>query len=278
SVPMLPDPRIATGIAIRSRPSSEHRYRIHRRSRALLDAQRGDEAEELPPPLLLTGGREVFEIQAVRVVQPHRADTYRVDRVGNSLAPARDRLTVAIPADRGNAAVVQKRHDAGMQASLGRRGVPWAFVQALAGVAGAQEHDVALGQPDPGMLLGRLDLVRPHEIARLYPGGATQPRDVDQDPATDQALLRHVHRLPRCTQRVNRLIHRHTVVQQALVGHVTERVDVRVGIAVEFDPDEITGEAQIARVADVDVLQDRHVVQYRLRIVGSGAGVQRPGA
>ena len=49
-------------------------------------------------------------------------------------------------------------------------------------------------------------------------------------------------------------------------------------VAVELDADEVAGEAEIPRVADVDVLQDRHVVQYRLRIVGSGAGVQRPGA
>src|SRR5262249_5779207 len=137
SVPMLPDPRITTRSDIRAALLSEHRYRIHRRARALLDPQRSDEAEELPPPFLLAGGRQVLEAQTVRVVQAHRADADGVDRVGDALALARDRLTVAVPADSGHAAFVQQRHDAGMQAGLSHGRVPPGLLQALASMPGA---------------------------------------------------------------------------------------------------------------------------------------------
>ena len=45
-------------------------------------------------------------------------------------------------------------------------------------------------------------------------------------------------------------------------------------VAVELDPDEVAGEAEIPGVADVDVLHDRHVVQDRLGVVRPGLGVE----
>ena len=53
SVPMLPEPRIATSechLSVTDR--SEYRDRVDRRPRALLDPQRRDDAEELPPAFL----------------------------------------------------------------------------------------------------------------------------------------------------------------------------------------------------------------------------------
>src|SRR6185295_2020936 len=118
---------------------SEYGYRVDRRPRAFLDPQRRDDAEELPPAFLLARNGQVLEAEAVRVVQAHRADSDGVDRVGHPLALARDGLAVAVPADRGDAALVEQRHDRGVQARLGAGRLPGPLVQPLTGVPGAQE-------------------------------------------------------------------------------------------------------------------------------------------
>src|SRR5258708_37314218 len=94
SVPMLPEPRIATASAI-VHHSSEHRDRVDRRPGALFNAQRGNDAQEFPSALLLAGRGEFLEAQAVGVVQAHGADPDRVDRVGDAFALAGDRLAAS---------------------------------------------------------------------------------------------------------------------------------------------------------------------------------------
>ena len=55
-------------------------------------------------------------------------------------------------------------------------------------LAGAEDEDIAFLEPDPLGLLGRLDLVAGDPLPRLQPLDAPQPRDVDEDAPSDDAV------------------------------------------------------------------------------------------
>ena len=53
-------------------------------------------------------------------------------------------------------------------------------------VAGAEDEDVALAEPDALGLLDRLELGAGHRLARLQPVDPAEPRHVEQHAAADE--------------------------------------------------------------------------------------------
>ena len=90
-------------------------------------------------------------------------------------------------------------------------------------------------------------------LARFQPRHSAQPGDVEQDAAADDAVLDELDPLRRrpCGADAARL---HAVVEQALIGDVAQRVDVRVPVAVVVDADEVLGEPDRPEAALVLVL------------------------
>ena len=135
----------------------------------------------------------VLELQAVGDEHAHGRDLQRVDRVEHALDVARDRLAVAVGQERGDPPLVHPRDRVDVQAGLalaGRRVVvaPRAERQPAPVVAGAEDEDVALAEPDALGLLDRLELGPGHRLAGLEPLDAAEPRHVEQHAPADQAV------------------------------------------------------------------------------------------
>ena len=141
-------------------------------------------------------------------------------------------------------------------------------------VAGPEDEDVALAEPDALGLLAGLELGPGHGLARLEPLHPAEARDVEQHAAADEAVP-VVRDVEGCRAlRGQHLLGGLAVVDLALVRDVAQRVDVGVAVAVAGHPQVVEPEAQAAR-ADVDVVGLADEVDRRVRVVRSGDLVDR---
>jgi hypothetical protein len=123
-------------------------------------------------------------------------------------------------------ALGEERHRSRMQARLGLGRLPRSELGQAPDEAGADEEDVACADGDALLALGRLQVFAKDMLARLEPRQPAQAGDVEQDSATDEAVLEHLDRVGRRPASRHR-VGRGAVVERPLVGEVAERVDVR---------------------------------------------------
>src|SRR5262252_11243170 len=155
-------------------PFSEDGDRVPGRSRAAGQPERQADDHELEAPLLLARPGHVLQLQAVGSEHAHGRDLKRVDRVQDSLDVARDRLPVPVRQERGDPALVHPGNRVHVQArlALARRRIvvaPRAELEPPPVVAGAEDEDVPLAEPDPLRPLDRLEFRAGHGLTRLQP-------------------------------------------------------------------------------------------------------------
>src|SRR5215470_3889059 len=174
-------------------PFSEDRDRVPWRSRPAGQPEREADDHELEAPLLLARPGHVLQLQAVGGEHAHGRDLKRVDRVQDARDVAGDRLPVAVGQERGDPALVHPADGVDVQAGLalaGRRVVvaPRAELEPAPVMAGAEDKNVPLAEPDPLGLLDRLELRTGDRLARLEPLDPAEPRHIQQHSPADQAL------------------------------------------------------------------------------------------
>src|SRR5262249_49448651 len=152
-----------------------------------------------------------------------------VDWVQDALDVARDRLPVAVGQERGDPALVHPADRVDVQAGLALAGrwvvvAPRAELEPAPVVAGAEDKDVPLAEPDPLGLSDRLELRAGYGLPRLEPLDPAEPRHIQQYALPDEplAVRRHVERGGALGG--HHLLGRPTVVDATLVGDVAERV------------------------------------------------------
>ena len=189
-------------------------------------------------------------LQAVRDAHAHCRQLQRVDRVGHVLDIARHGLAVAVGKEGGDPPLVHPRHRVDMQPglALARRRifvVPGAEREPPGMVAGAEDEDVALAEPDALRRLDRLELGAGHRLARLEPVDPAMARRVEQHAATDDAggiggdaapvrAARGEQRRPACRCRA------------APIADVVERIDMGVAVAMARHAEVAHAERQAA--------------------------------
>src|SRR5262249_4875312 len=223
-----------------TKPLSEDGDRVPGRSRPAGQPERQADDHELEAPLLLARPGHVLQLQAVGGEHAHGGDLERVDRVQDALDVARDRLPGAVRQERGDPARLRPDDRVDVQAGLalaGRRVVvtPRAELEPPPVMAGAEDENVPLAEPDPLGLLDRLELRTGHGFTRLEPLDPAVPRRVQQHAPPDEplAVRRHVERGG--ALRSHHLLGRPAVVDAAPVGDVAERVHVGVAVAAECE-------------------------------------------
>src|SRR5215471_7796865 len=214
-------------------PFSEDGDRVPGRSRPAGQPERQADNHELEASLLLACPGHVLQLQAVCGEHAHGRDLKRVDRVPDALDVARYRLPVAVGQECGDPALVHPADGVDVQAGLalaGRRVVvaPRAELEPAPVMAGAEDEDVTLAQPDPLGLLDRLELRTGYRLTRLEPLDPAELRHIQQHALPDQPLAvgRHVKRGGALGG--HHLLRRPAVVDEAPVGDVAQRVHVGV--------------------------------------------------
>jgi len=132
--------------------------------------------------------------------------------------------------------------------------------------------DVGVAQSHALGFFGRFQFLKGNGVAGFEPLHSPQARHVEQNPASHNPVdvSRNVH--------VGRALRSHyargfSVVQFALVGAMTECVNVGAGIAVNFSPHEISRELRFtSRDRQIEHLD--HVVDGRPGIIGPRDGIE----
>jgi hypothetical protein len=109
-------------------------------------------------------------------------------------------------------------------------------------VTGAHEQDVAGHDAHTLKAFCRLEVLAEHVVSRFDPGDPARAGCVEQDPATDQAVLEEVDRSHVSCRRRHRGLGG-AVEERALERHVAEGVDVRVSLVVVVEADVVLREA-----------------------------------
>src|SRR5215831_20502199 len=181
----LPSKRRSITAPPSDRSPSEDGDRVPGRSGAAGQPERQADDHELEAPFLVAGPGQVLELQAVGGEHAHGRDLERMDRVEHALDVAGDGLPVAVGQERGDPAFVHPRDRVHVQTGLalaGRRVVvaPRAELEPAPVVAGAEDEDVPLTEPDALRLLDRLEFRARYGLSRLQPLDPPEPRHVQQ--------------------------------------------------------------------------------------------------
>jgi len=151
-----------------------------------------DDAEERPAVLLFAQLNQLLEPQVVEQVHAHRVDGEYVDREVDSFGRAGRGVAVAVAAQDGDVPLGDELHRRGIQARPSIGHVPDAdFVPATA-VPDTNEQEVAWGDADMLGALGGGEVVGGHMVTGLQPRDTAQPRDVEENTAADDAVMRCV--------------------------------------------------------------------------------------
>ena len=124
--------------------------------------------------LLLVADRDqLFELEAVGADHPHRHDLKDVDRIRDPLGLRRDGLPVAVGQEDRHLAFVEREQGRDVKARFSFAViavVPGTELETTPVMAGAEEQDITLPQPDALGLLGGFELFGRDGLARLQPG------------------------------------------------------------------------------------------------------------
>ena len=219
----------------------EDRDRVDRGTGAARQAEWSYDAQKRIAPLRRAHGGDVFEVEAVHEVQPHRVDPQAVDRIADALYTVGDNVAVAVEAGRGDPTRVEQLHGVRLEAGLGYRGVPRAELQTTSIVSGANQRDIAFLELDTLGPFGVPQLLRGDGVTRFEPVHAPQARDVEQDAPPGDASRRDGDR-PARTARSGDGVRGDAVVQLVAIDTVVQRVDVAVRVAVAFDAQKVAVE------------------------------------
>ena len=115
----------------------------------------------------LAFGAQILELQVVEQVDPHRCNREDVDREADALGGARSGVAVSVGPDRRNAPIGEEGHRRRVQARLGLGGVPGAKLPQSPGVAGPNQHRVALAHGEAVVGLCGLEIVSEDMLAGL---------------------------------------------------------------------------------------------------------------
>jgi len=140
----------------------------------------------------------------------------------------------------------------------------------LGAPAAADQHDIAGADLDAGRAFGAGQVVRRDPVAGGQDVGAVQGGDVQQHAAADHRLelVYSEHGEPAAGLRLGG---RDATVEPALVGHVTEGVDVRTGVAA--GDDQVAGVRTAVRANRVAVAAEQNMMEGGgVRGVGRGLG------
>src|SRR5215831_1673561 len=65
-------------------------------------------------------------------------------------------------------------------------------------------------------------------------------------------------------------------IEFTAIRHVTEGVNMRMAVPVKLNPQEVRCEANVTG-SDVNVVGGIHIIESRMRVVGTGDGIDREG-
>src|SRR5512132_3247104 len=251
---------------------SEDRDRVPGRAGPPRKAERQSDDHEFEPALLVAGLHQVLELEAVRREHPHRHDLQRVDRIEHPGHGARHGLAVTVGEEGGNPALVHPRDRVDVQAGLAlTRGripiVPRTEFQPAPVVPGPEDEDVALAELDTLGDFACLELGTRHGITGFEPLDAQKSWQVEEDAPADQSVPIGGDVQGGRALRGQDLLGWQAVVGLALVGDVTESVDMGLAVAVAGHPEIVQAESQ-PMGADVDVVSLADEMQ-------GGAGIVR---
>jgi hypothetical protein len=141
---------------------------------------------------LLAGalGRQWLQREGVEEVQAHRGDAEHVNGSTDSRAAVRLTLPIAIRAKYSDLALSQPWHGPRIQSGLEVRRIPRARHLALQRLAGPDQHDITSAHRYPGGGFCGLQVFAGDGEASSQPALPVQGRDVEQNPARDDAMRR----------------------------------------------------------------------------------------
>src|SRR5262245_10114181 len=201
---------------------SEDRDRVPRRASPSWQAERQPYHHELVATLLFAGCDKLLELQAVRDEHAHRRNLQRMDRIGDAVDKARNRLAVTVGQERRNSPLVHPGDRVDVQACLtladrGRAVVPSTKLESPSVVSCAEDEDVTLADLDALRSYARLKLCTSHHLPRFQPPNTSELRDVEQHAASDDALVVGSDVLFGCAIRPQHFRRWTTVVRQPVV-------------------------------------------------------------
>src|SRR3954469_5905733 len=138
--------------------SSEHCDRVERRPRPADDPQRCRGEEELPAPVARARLGQLVKLEIVQQGNTHGGERKYMHRKADGLGGAGCGVAIAVGAEHGNGSLEEEGRGAGMQPGLCIRRVPRAEFGEPAGMAGADQEDVARAHSYPLRTLGELQI------------------------------------------------------------------------------------------------------------------------
>ena len=182
-------------------------------------------------------------MQPVQEVQAHRVDGEHVHRKVDTLGRARRRVVVAVAAKYRDPSFREEFQGRWMQPGARIRGVPRPERPAAAAVADPDEEQIARFDAD---LLRRFrgdQVIGGHVITGLQPRHPPHPRDVEQQTTADDPAAGHLDGQLSGPRRGDGA-RAQAVVEGPVEDHVTQGVDVAVGVAVDVHGYPVHGEGE----------------------------------